>query len=276
METRWRKGRISYERPRIMGILNVTPDSFSDGGLHVRDALEHAFRMIDEGADIIDIGGESTRPGFTPVSAAEEIGRILPVLRDLVGSAGVPISVDTMKPEVAEAAIGAGADIINDVYGLRAEGMAPLIASSGVATVIMHMHGDPCNLHSETMEGDAVSGIIEFLRERKAAALEAGIREDSIIMDPGVGFGKSHSQNEEIIESAGEFSFGNPVLVGASRKRFLKIRLPGMSTDEATAQISLRAVRAGADMVRVHDVGAMRRALEEYLSQPACRQDGDQ
>ena len=147
-----------------MGILNVTPDSFSDGGLHTRDALEHAFRMIDEGADIIDIGGESTRPGFTPVSAAEEIGRILPVLRDLVGSTGVPISVDTMKPEVAEAAIGAGADIINDVYGLRAEGMAQLIASSGVATVIMHMHGDPGTLHSETMEGDAVSGIIEFLR----------------------------------------------------------------------------------------------------------------
>jgi len=276
METRWRRGRISYERPRIMGILNVTPDSFSDGGLHTRDALEHAFRMIDEGADIIDIGGESTRPGFTPVSAAEEIGRILPVLRDLVGSTGVPISVDTMKPEVAEAAIGAGADIINDVYGLRAEGMAQLIASSGVATVIMHMHGDPGTLHSETMEGDVVSGIIEFLRGRRAAALDAGIREDRIIMDPGVGFGKSHSQNAEIVESAGKFSLDHPVLVGASRKRFLKIQLPGMSADEATAEMSLRAVRAGADMVRVHDVGATRRALEEYLSQSARCKDGDQ
>lgn len=277
METHWRKGRISYERPRIMGILNVTPDSFSDGGLHTKDAVAHAFRMIDEGADIIDIGGESTRPpGFTPVSATTEIGRILPVLRELVSSADVPISVDTMKPDVAQAAIGAGADIINDVYGLRAPGMTELIASSGVSAVIMHMHGDPGTLHSETMEGDAVSEIIDFLKERRTAALDAGIRADRIIMDPGAGFGKSHAQNAEIVEHAGRFSLGHPVLVGVSRKRFLKTQLPDMGADEATAEISLRAVRAGANIVRVHNVAVMRKALEKHLSQTACGQDSDE
>lgn len=275
METQWRKGRISYERPRIMGIMNVTPDSFSDGGLHLKDAVAHAFRMVDDGADIIDIGGESTRPGFSPVSADEEIRRIIPVLRELVSSADVPISVDTMKPDVAQAAIGAGADIINDVYGLRARGMAELIASSGVSAVIMHMHGDPATLHSETMEGDAVPKIIDFLRERRAAALDAGIREDRIIMDPGAGFGKSHSQNVEIVEHAGKFSLGHPVLVGASRKRFLKAQLPGMSADEATAEMSIRAVRSGANIVRVHNVAVMRKALEEHLRKPACSQDSD-
>ncbi|NLN71782.1 MAG: dihydropteroate synthase [Thermoplasmatales archaeon] len=265
METSWRKGRISYERPRIMGILNVTPDSFSDGGDHYRSASEHAFRMIDEGADMIDIGGESTRPGFTPVSAEEEIRRIMPVLLELAGSADVPVSVDTWKPEVAEAAIDAGADIINDVYGLRADGMMELVASSGVAAVIMHMHGDPATLHSETMEGDAVAQVVGFLKERKAAALDAGMREDRMIMDPGVGFGKSQMQNVSIIGSAGEFSLGCPVLIGASRKRFLKTQLPGMSADEATAEMSLRAVRAGANILRVHNVAAVRDALEKHL-----------
>ena len=265
METPWRKGRISYDRPRIMGILNVTPDSFSDGGDHYGSASEHAFRMIDEGADMIDIGGESTRPGFTPVSAEEEIRRIMPVLLELAGSADVPVSVDTRKTEVAEAAIDAGADIINDVYGLRADGMMDLIASSGVAAVIMHMHGDMTTLHSETMEGDAVAQVIDFLKERKAAAADAGIREDRIILDPGVGFGKSQAQNVSIVESAGRFSLGCPVLIGASRKRFLRTQLPGMSADEATVEMSLRAVRAGANILRVHNVAAVRDALEKHL-----------
>lgn len=273
MRTPWREGTVTYGRPRIMGIVNVTPDSFSDGGLHEHDAFEHALRLVDEGADFLDIGGESTRPGFSPVPAEEEIRRILPLVRNLAGSAGVPISVDTMKTEVAAAAIDAGADIVNDVYGLRAEGMAELIASSGVSAVIMHMHGEPGTLHSRNMGGDAMSQILGFLKERERSALDAGIAPERMIIDPGVGFGKTPAQNVEIVDSAGTFSLGHPVLIGVSRKRFLKTQFPGMDADEATVASSMKAVRAGADIIRVHNVDLMRRALEQYADKGADGQN---
>ena len=261
-------------RPMIMGILNVTPDSFSDGGLYYSGgAVEHALSMVDEGADIIDIGGESTRPGSDPVSAEEEIRRIVPVIEGLSSVSDIPISVDTMKTEVAEAALDAGADIINDVNGMRSEGMAELISSAGVPVIIMHMKGMPKTMQLEPMQGRVTGDIVEFLRERCGYAEDLGIRD--IILDPGVGFGKTAEQNVEIIDNSHAFSLGHPVLIGASRKRFLSTVYPGMERDEASVAVSLRALDAGADIVRVHNVGMMRRALDQ-LHHGADGEDDDQ
>ena len=256
------KKGAAVRRPMIMGILNVTPDSFSDGGLYYqKGAVEHALSMIDEGADIIDIGGESTRPGSEPVPAEEEIRRIVPVIKELSSVSDIPISVDTMKTEVAEAALDAGADIINDVNGIRSEGMAELISSAGVPVIIMHMKGMPKTMQLEPMQGKVTADIVEFLKERCEYAADFGIKD--IILDPGVGFGKTAEQNVEIIDNASAFSLGHPVLIGASRKRFLPFAYPDMDRDEATVAVSIRALDAGADIVRVHNVGMMRRALDQ-------------
>ena len=256
------KKGVTVRRPMIMGILNVTPDSFSDGGMYYSGgAVEHALSMIDEGADIIDIGGESTRPGSDPVPAEEEIGRIVPVIRELSSVSDVPISVDTMKTEVAEAALDAGADIINDVNGMRSEGMAELISSAGVPVVIMHMKGMPKTMQLEPMQGRVTEDIVAFLKERCEYAADCGIRD--IILDPGIGFGKTAEQNVEIIDNSAAFSLGHPVLIGASRKRFLLSVYPDMDRDEASVAVSLRALDAGADIVRVHNVMMMRRALDQ-------------
>ena len=256
------KRGVTVRRPMVMGILNVTPDSFSDGGLYFSGgAVEHALSMIDDGADIIDIGGESTRPGSDPVPSDEEIRRIVPVIRELSSVSDIPISVDTMKTEVAEAALDAGADIINDVNGMRSEGMARLISSAGVPVIIMHMKGMPKTMQLEPMQGKVTEDIVSFLKERCDYAADFGIKD--IILDPGVGFGKTAEQNVEIIDNSSAFSLGHPVLIGASRKRFLPFAYPGMERDEASVAVSLRALDAGADIVRVHNVKMMRAALDQ-------------
>lgn len=243
--------------PAIMGVLNATPDSFSDGGLWTGEAaVRHGIEMADAGASIIDIGGESTRPGATPVSADEELSRLIPVLRDLVPSLSIPVSVDTMKPEVAEKCISLGATIVNDVNALRAPGMLELCAHTGAAVVIMHAEGGVFDM-ADGVPGDAVDSVSRFLSGRVDAALAAGIRRDGIILDPGLGFGKTPEQNMELLESSDRISNGFPVLIGPSRKRFLAHGYPGLSKDDATAQACLAAERAGADYLRVHDVAGI-------------------
>lgn len=234
----------------------MTPDSFSDGGLWTDPgaAVRHAFDMVDRGAGVIDIGAESTRPNASPVSAEEELARLEPVLRELAPSVDVPISVDTMKAEVAERCIALGATIVNDVLGLRGPGMTEVCASTGVNVVIMHMNGMPESMPAAMGDGfmDEIRG---FLEARVSEALDAGIRRESIILDPGIGFGKDPAQNSEILENSSYFSCGGyPVLSASSRKRFLAVRYPGMDRDEASAEAALAAVRSGAAMVRVHDV----------------------
>lgn len=265
----------SRSRPRIMGILNVTPDSFSDGGLYYSGgAVEHALEMVEAGADYIDIGGESTRPGSDPVLPEEQIRRIVPVIKELAPVTDVPISVDTMDAKVARAALDAGADIINDVNGLRSEGMMELASSAGVPVVIMHMNGEPKTMQIHPMEGSVVGEIAAFLKERCDTAKEYGIRD--IILDPGIGFGKTVAQNMEIIENVSSFSFGCPVLIGASRKRFLSEIYPGTDRDEATVRVSLKAIGHGADIVRVHNVGMMVNALKEEFGNGSEGQDRHQ
>ncbi len=255
MTGRWR--RPEGGRARVMGILNVTPDSFSDGGSWTDPAaaVRHALDLVDQGADVIDIGGESTRPNSYPVPADEEIRRLEPVLRDLVPSIDVPVSVDTMKTRVASRCIDLGAEIINDVYGLRDDGMAELCASAGVSVVIMHMNGMPRSMPA-SMGGDFMHDIRDFLRERTSVALDAGIRPDDIILDPGIGFGLDPDENWTVLSSSSFFSDGFPVLSGSSRKRFLLAKFPGMERDEASAEAARIASDSGADLVRVHNVGA--------------------
>ena len=259
---------VRIQRPTIMGILNVTPDSFSDGGMYLgENAIEHALQMIDDGADIIDIGGESTRPGSDPVSSEEEIRRIVPVIRELSAMTDVPISVDTMKTDVAEAALDAGADIINDVNGLRSLGMAELAASAGVPVIIMHMEGMPKTMQDDPLGVDDFDEVVFFLSERFEYAVDCGIKQ--IITDPGIGFGKTTELNDLILDNSLSFSFGCPVLIGASRKRFLSDIYPGMDRDEATVKASLRAFDSGADILRVHNVKMMVDALSDHLHQDA-------
>lgn len=239
-----------------MGILNVTPDSFSDGGTwtDIHTAVEHAFEMVDQGADIIDLGGESTRPFSDPVSAEEELSRLIPVLDELLPSIDVPVSVDTMKTAVAEKCISMGADIINDVYGLRDDDMVQVCADSDVAVVIMHMHGMPKTMQSSVMGDGFMDEIRDFLRNRTQVALDAGISEDRIILDPGIGFGKSFDQNMEILRNSSFFSDGYPVLMGSSRKKFLSEKFAGLERDDASAEAARISVDSGADIVRVHNV----------------------
>ena len=248
------KGR--GEPPLVMGILNLTPDSFSDGGRwnDTGRALMHAQEMVDQGADIIDVGAESTRPGCTPVSADEEWSRLDPVLRELRGMIDVPISVDTMKAEVAEKALSAGADIINDVNGLRGKGMIEVCADNGAAVVISHMYGEYPDMHSDHMSGDYRKEIRDFLYSQSERAIEAGICADRIIIDPGVGFGKTPEQNLEIIKDCSFLGDEYSILIGVSRKRIVARTYPGMDIDDATAILSKTAVDSGANIVRVHNV----------------------
>lgn len=242
--------------PLVMGILNVTPDSFSDGGLWLdpKKAVDHAFDLIDQGADIIDIGAESTRPGSNPVTAEQEIERLEPVLRDLIPSIDVPVSIDTMKPSVASRCISLGVDIINDVWGLRAEGMAKVCADGGAAVIIMHMAGTPDTVHSTEMGPTFREEIRRFLSDQAEFAIDAGIPKDRIMVDPGMGFGKTPAQNMDILEHSSDYSCGFPILMASSRKRFLKEYFPSMERDDASAEAVLISVRSGADMVRVHNV----------------------
>ena len=243
-------------RPLIMGILNVTPDSFSDGGafLSKERALEHAYGLIDDGADILDIGGESSRPGAVPVPEDEEMSRVLEVIKELAQTVRTPISVDTAKPRVAEEAVKAGASIINDVCGLRDEDMVNTAISYNVPAVITHMHGAPKTFGTDMMEGDALAKIKRFLDERAAQVISRGMEERNVIIDPGIGFGKTAGQDMGIIENSGWFSDEFPVLIGPSRKRFLSLYYPGMDKDEASAVASRKAAESGARILRVHNV----------------------
>jgi dihydropteroate synthase len=259
------KGRVidCGERPLIMGIVNVTPDSFYDGGRYADPdaAVAHGVALAGEGADILDVGAESTRPGASPISEQEEIDRLMPVVAALARRVGVPLSVDTTKARVAELAIEAGASIINDVSALRFDaGMAPVIARSRAAVVLMHMQGTPQTMQVAPQYGDVVGEIKEFFRERMEAAGRAGIPESRIILDPGVGFGKLLVHNLEILAHVSSFAMLNrPLLLGLSRKGFIGqiIDRPAAEREWGTAAAVALAVDRGAQIVRVHDVAMM-------------------
>jgi len=248
-----------------MGILNVTPDSFSDGGLYasVESAVEHAERMVSEGADIIDVGGESTRPGAESVPAEDEIRRILPVIEKLTKITKIPISIDTYKSSVARRALEAGACIINDISALRGDpDMAYVAAEAGVSVALMHMKGTPKDMQVNPHYDDPINEITSFFRERIQAAVDAGISPDQIIIDPGIGFGKTAEHNLEIIRRLREFkSLGKPILIGTSRKSFIGkvLDLPVDDRLEGTAATVAVSICNGADIVRVHDVKEMLR-----------------
>ncbi len=237
----------------IMGILNVTPDSFSDGGKYnnIDAALKRVEQMVSEGADIIDVGGESTRPGSVPADEKEELTRVVPVIKEIRKYFNVPISVDTYKSEVAKRALDAGADIINDVWGFRQDPMMAHIAAEYDAMCVLTHNSD------DTFYGDLINDVARELGESVRIALEAGVRKDRIIVDPGVGFGKTYEQNLEIIRNMGQFvSMGYPVLMGVSRKSVIckSLDITPREADAATAAISVMCAKAGVMFVRVHDV----------------------
>jgi len=261
-ETVWKKGSLSYDRTKVMGILNVTPDSFSDGGLYSgKAAEERIFQMVDEGVDIIDIGGESTRPGFTPVSEKEEIERIIPLIKAVSPSLSVPISVDTMKPFVAAKALDAGALIINDIGGLQNDDMVRVVAENGAAVVAMHIPAEPHVVHRTKMTGDVISEIRNFLFRTADNAISKGVGKRSIIIDPGIGFGKTPEQNMHILRNVGMLSGNYPILIGASRKRFLADMYPSLSKDDASLEAVKIAVENNVSIVRVHDVAGTVRTI---------------
>ncbi len=242
----------------VMGVLNVTPDSFYDGGEYerVERAVEKGVSMSESGADIIDIGGESTRPGSERISIKEELERIIPVIERLDERVDSLISVDTYKPEVAEKAVEAGADLINDVFGLRKDGMPEKISELEVPIVIMHMQGEPKNMQKNIHYENVIDEIYSYFDERIEIAKEKGIDEDKIIIDPGIGFGKKLSHNLEIIDRLDEFrSLGNPILLGASRKSFLGNILDKSAEDRLYGSLAVAAlaVEKGVSILRVHD-----------------------
>ena len=251
------------DRTLIMGILNVTPDSFSDGGVYqdTESAVRHGIQMAQDDADVIDIGGESSRPGSEPVSVEEELSRVVPVIESLAKQVEIPISIDTFKPEVARVALDAGASIINDIAGLADEHMRSLAAERKAPTVIMHMKGTPRNMQENPEYGDVVSEIMAFFRERIALAVEAGLPEEYLIIDPGIGFGKTLEHNLEIIRNLADFkSLGRPILIGTSRKAFIGKILGGLPPTErlqGTAATVAISIMNGANIVRVHDVKEM-------------------
>jgi dihydropteroate synthase len=258
---------MNLPRPAVMGVLNVTPDSFSDGGLYLDPdaALARGEQLAADGADLIDVGGASTRPGAEPVAADEELRRVTPVIERLAAEVSVPLSIDTSKASVARAAIEAGASFVNDVSALRGDPeMAALVAGSGVDICLMHMQGEPRTMQDEPRYDDVVSEVKAFLEERLAFAVGEGILEQRVWLDPGIGFGKALEHNLELIRRLGEIvAIGRPVVVGASRKRFIGAltgrpeaeRLPG------SLAAAVLAVEQGARMVRVHDVRETREAL---------------
>lgn len=257
--------KLSLERPLVMGVVNVTPDSFSDGGLYAsaQQAVAHAQRLVEEGADILDIGGESTRPGSAPVALDEERQRVLPVLEALAGC-GVPLSVDTRKPEFMLEAIAAGAAMINDVTALTAPDALTAVAKSPVAVCLMHMQGDPGTMQESPSYQDVVREVRDYLAQRVAAAEQAGIARDRIVVDPGFGFGKTVEHNLALLRSLAEFrSLGVALLAGLSRKAMLGTLIGRRPQERVHSSIAaaLLAVQNGAQIVRVHDVAATRDAL---------------
>ena len=258
---------LRLDQPRIAGIINVTPDSFSDGGLHfdAGAAIAHGLRLVEEGADLLDVGGESTRPGADEIYANEEIARVVAVVEALAKQTSVPIAIDTSKPEVMRAAVAAGAGFINDVYALRRDGALDAAADLKVPVCLMHMQGEPRTMQQAPHYDDVVSDVRRFLAERIFACEMSGIDKQRIVVDPGFGFGKTLEHNLALLRSLDEFAaLGVPLLVGLSRKGMIGT-LTGRENpaDRAagSAAAALLAVQKGAAIVRVHDVAATRDAL---------------
>lgn len=273
---------LRLDRPQVMGIVNVTPDSFSDGGAHfdAEAAIAHGLKLAEEGADILDVGGESTRPGAQEIAVEEELRRVIPVIERLAKDTALPISIDTSKPEVMRAAIDAGAGMVNDVYGLRREGALDAAAALGVPVVLMHMLGEPRSMQDAPEYGDVVGEVHRFLAERIFAAEMAGIAKKRILIDPGFGFGKTTAHNLQLLAQLRRFTeLGVPVLAGLSRKRSIG-ELTGRSDPRERAAGSvaahLIAAQNGAMLLRVHDVAATVDALKVWnavAAVPAPRKD---
>lgn len=249
----------------LMGIVNVTPDSFSDGGKFLEPgvAIEHGLSLMADGADIVDVGGESTRPGAEPVASDEEMARVLPVVEALAGR-GVRVSIDTSKPEVAEQALARGAELVNDVMACRSEGMTGLIADAGCGVILMHMKGEPRHMHLDPSYEDVVEEVEDFLEERIEAVVAAGVDRSRVAIDPGIGFGKTKDHNLELLRGLGRLSRHAPLVLGTSRKRFLGTLFEARTTadlDMATAVTTAIGFLNGARVFRVHDVVGSRRAL---------------
>ena len=264
MEFQLKGQRLRLERPLLMGIVNVTPDSFFDGGRFCdpQRAVAHALRLVEEGADLLDIGAESTRPGALPVDEQEERRRLVPVVAAVAKAVSVPISVDTSKAEVAKAAIDAGAIMVNDVTALRGDSaMVDVVAKAGAGLVLMHMQGTPDIMQHAPRYDDVVGEVAQFLAERVRYAIDQGVARDRIVVDPGIGFGKTLGHNLDLLANLRVFAeLGYPVLVGPSRKGFI-----GQLTDQSveargwgTAGVVALAVEQGANILRVHDVGPMK------------------
>lgn len=258
--------RLDLQQPQIMGVLNVTPDSFSDGGrfVAVQDAVAHARQMVADGAAVIDIGGESTRPGAAPVSVLDELRRVIPVIEALRAEVPAILSIDTSKPEVMSAAIAAGAGIVNDVMALRAPGALAAVAQSGVAVCLMHMQGEPRTMQTAPCYDDVTAEVTEFLRRRVAACLVAGIHRDRIMVDPGFGFGKSVEHNLTLLARLDAVvGIGLPVLVGLSRKSMIGKVLDRGVDERIYGGIAGATIACwqGAAVIRTHDVAATRDAI---------------
>jgi dihydropteroate synthase len=257
---------LELDRPRIAGIINVTPDSFADGGQFIEPqrAIEHALKLVEEGADLLDIGGESTQPGADAVDVATEIARILPVIEALAAQTKVPISIDTSKAEVMRAAIGAGAGLINDVRALRSEGALDAAAALGVPVVLMHMQGEPRTMQDDPQYDDVVGEVHRFLTERLFACQMAGIDKKKILVDPGFGFGKTLEHNLALLRELSRFAEIAPVVAGLSRKSTIGTltgRVDHADRAAGSAAAALIAVQNGALIVRVHDVAMTRDVL---------------
>lgn len=275
MHWQTRRFRIDLSRPRVMGIVNVTPDSFSDGGRHdeAREAIAHCERLVADGVDILDIGGESTRPGAPRVDADQEWARIADVLAAAV-TLGVPVSVDTYKPEVMRRALDAGADIVNDVQALQLPGALAAVAGSGAGVCLMHMRGEPASMAEMAVYDDVVAEVGTFLAQRARAAQDSGIPAECIALDPGYGFAKTAEHNLQLLAGQRRLTeLGYPLLVGWSRKRTLG-ELTGRPVDQrlpASLAAGLRAVVAGARVLRVHDVAATVDAIKVWAAVDAAK-----
>jgi dihydropteroate synthase len=255
--------------PLLMGIVNVTPDSFSDGGkfLNPEKAIAHALTLAGEGADLLDIGGQSTRPGSEPVAADEELRRVRPVLEGLRGRISVPISIDTFYPGVAEFALASGVEIINDVTAFRDRDMLRLAVASGCGVCAMHLEGDPKTMQDDPQYDDVVVEVLKFLRWRRDELVEEGVELARIVLDPGIGFGKTLEHNLELLSNAWRFhALDCPLLIGHSRKRFISQLFQQPSADRLPGTIgaALALARQNAQILRVHDVAAVRQALQLF------------
>ncbi|VAX39382.1 Dihydropteroate synthase [hydrothermal vent metagenome] len=259
--------QFDYRHPLIMGIVNVTPDSFSDGGkfLNRQNAIEHGLQLATEGANILDVGGESTRPYAEPVSLEEELTRVIPIVSQLAKETETPISIDTTKAEVARQAIAAGATIVNDISGLLFDSEMPSVcAKQNVGVIVMHTAGKPQTMQDAPQYQNVVTEICDFFKKRIAALEEQGISQNQIVIDPGIGFGKTASHNLEILSNINTFrALGRPIMIGHSRKRFLE-KVIGRKVDErlaGTLGVAIAVAQQGANILRVHDVQAIQETL---------------